>query len=204
MPNDFIPAAERYGLIGRIDYRVLELAFSHLAAFEDSPEKISLAINLSAAHIGNDALARFLETLFETGAVSAKNIIFEITETTALQNLGKARAFMDPLKALGCRFALDDFGVGFTSFAQLRELPVDIVKIDGMFVRELPHKPQDQALVKSITDIAHSLEKQVVAEFVENAEILGLLDEYGVDYAQGYHIGKPAPELLSASVGSPG
>src|SRR3989338_6898552 len=102
---------------------------------------------------------------------------------------------MEPLKTLGCRFALDDFGVGFTSFAHLRALPVDMVKIDGSFVRDLPTNPENRALVKAMTEVAHSLGKEVVAEYVESAEILAVLCELKVDYAQGFYIGRPSPEI---------
>ncbi len=195
LPGEFIPAAEKSGLITRIDYRVLELAFSHLAGLEAAGRDISLAINISGAHLGDDALFRWLQRVFDEGGVTPGRVLFEITETAAVRNLLRAKAFMEPLCALGCRFVLDDFGVGFTSFTHLRALPVEIVKIDGSFVRDLPVNPQNRALVKAITEVAHSLGKQVVAEYVESAEILAVLRELGVDYAQGFYIGRPGPEL---------
>ncbi len=198
LPGEFIPAAEKSGLITRLDYRVLELAFSHLARLEAAGRDISLAINLSGAHLGDDALFRWLRRVFDEGGVTPGRVLFEITESTAVRNLLRARAFMEPLTALGCRFALDDFGVGFTSFTHLRALPVEIVKLDGSFVRDLPVNPQNRALVKAMTDVAHSLGKQVVAEYVESAEILDVLRELDVDYAQGFYIGRPGPELTFA------
>lgn len=195
LPGEFIPAAEKSGLITRIDYRVLELAFSHLAGLEAVGRDVSLAINISGAHLGDDALFRWLQRVFDEGGVTPGRVLFEITETAAVRNLLRAKAFMEPLTALGCRFVLDDFGVGFTSFAHLRALPVEIVKIDGSFVRDLPTNPQNRALVKAMTEVAHSLGKQVVAEYVENAAILAVLRELGVDYAQGFYIGRPGPEL---------
>ncbi len=195
MPNDFIPVAERFGLITRIDYRVLELAFANLCGLSTVAPNVVLAVNLSAAHIGDDDLLRWLKEVFAEGSVQPRNVIFELTETAALQNTVSARSFMEPLRNLGCQFALDDFGVGFTSFAQLRALPVDIVKIDGMFVRHLDDNKEDQAVCRSIIDVAHSLNKKVVAEFVEREELLALLGRYGVDFAQGYYIGRPRPDL---------
>ncbi len=195
LPGDFIPAAEKSGLITRLDYRVLELAFSHLAGLEAAGRDVSLAINISGAHLGDDALFRWLKRVFGEGGVTPGRVLFEITETAAVRNLLRAKAFMEPLTALGCRFVLDDFGVGFTSFAHLRALPVDTVKIDGSFVRDLPENPQNRALVKAMTEVAHSLGKQVVAEYVESADILAVLRELGVDYAQGFYIGRPGPEL---------
>lgn len=195
-PSEFIPVAERTGLIARVDYMAMEMAFSQLAALDAQGLDMKLAVNLSAAHLGDDALFRWLERVFAEDTALPARLIFEITETTAVHNIARAKAFMDPLRALGCRFALDDFGVGFTSFTHLRSLPVDTVKIDGSFVRDLATNPENQSLVKAMTEVAHSLGKQVVAEFVESAEILEILRALGVDYAQGYHIGRPGPAPL--------
>lgn len=195
MPADIIPLAERFGLITRIDYRVLQLAVTYLASLEELRPDISIAVNLSAMHLGDSGLFSWFKSVFDESPSIAGRIIFEITETAALQNLATAKKFMEELSKLGCRFALDDFGVGFTSFAQLRNLPVDMVKIDGMFVRGLRDNPEDQALVQAITNVAHGLGKKVVAEFVGDRASLELLRSYGVDYGQGYYIGKPSPEL---------
>jgi len=199
-PGEFIPAAEKSGLITRIDYRVLELAISHLTGLEAAGRDITLAVNISGEHLGDDALFRWLARIFEEGGVTPGRLLFEITETTAVRNLLRARAFMEPLKALGCRFALDDFGVGFTTFAHLRNLPVDMIKIDGSFVRDLPTNPENHALVKAMTEAAHSLGKQVTAEYTESAMVLAALRDLGVDYAQGYYIGRPGPELAEVNV----
>ncbi|MHB1142319.1 MAG: EAL domain-containing protein [Sulfuricaulis sp.] len=195
-PGEFIPIAERTGLIARVDYMAMEMAFSQLAALDAQGLDIKLAVNISAAHLGDDALFRWLERVFAEDTALPARLIFEITETTAVHNIARAKAFMEPLRVLGCRFALDDFGVGFTSFTHLRSLPVDTVKIDGSFVRDLATNPENQSLVKAMTEVAHSLGKQVVAEFVESAEILEILRTLGVDYAQGYHIGRPGPAPL--------
>lgn len=196
LPGEFIPIAERTGLIARIDYLALEMAFSQLAALDAQGLNIALAVNISAAHLGDDALFRWLELVFAEDTALPARLVFEITETTAVHNIGRAKAFMEPLRALGCRFALDDFGVGFTSFTHLRSLPVDTVKIDGSFVRDLASNEENQSLVKAMTEVAHSLGKVVIAEFVESAEILAILHTLGVDYAQGYYIGRPAPAPL--------
>lgn len=195
-PGEFIPVAERTGLIARIDYLAMEMAFTQLAALDAQGLNVALAVNISAAHLGDDTLFRWLERLFAEDPTLPARMIFEITETTAVHNISRAKAFMEPLRALGSRFALDDFGVGFTSFAHLRSLPVDSVKIDGSFVRDLATNEENQSLVKAITEVAHSLGKKVVAEFVESAEILSVLHTLGVDYGQGYYIGKPAPGPL--------
>ncbi|MGD8572807.1 MAG: EAL domain-containing protein [Gammaproteobacteria bacterium] len=196
MPADIIPHAERYGLITRIDYRVMQLAITYLASLQENYPNVSLSVNLSPVHLGDDRIISWFSKIFHDSPELAKSLIFEITETATLQNMANAKQFMIELRDFGCRFALDDFGVGFTSFSQLRNLPVDIVKIDGIFVRKLPRNPDDQALVRTLTDVAHSMGKEVVAEFVEDRVTLELLKEYGVDYAQGYYIGKPGPDLI--------
>lgn len=195
-PGEFIPIAERTGLIARVDYMAMEMAFSQLAALDAQGLNIKLAVNISAAHLGDDTLFHWLESVFAEDTALPARLIFEITETTAVHNIARAKAFMEPLRALGCRFAINDFGVGFTSFTHLRSLPVDTVKIDGSFVRDLASNPENRALVKAMTEVAHSLGKRVVAEFVESAEILEILRAMGVDYAQGYHIGRPGPAPL--------
>ena len=189
-PGEFIPTAERHGLIARIDYTVLRLAFSHLAG-SGPADDFTLAVNLSAAHFGDQELLRWLERAFAENVVQPRQLVFEITETSALHNIAAARDFMEPLRALGCRFALDDFGVGFSSFEYLRLLPVDYVKIDGSFVRNLPANAEDQAIARAITEVAHATGREVIAEFVESRVHLDMLAAMGVDYAQGFHIGRP-------------
>lgn len=203
MPAQVIPVAERFGLIGRIDYRVLQLVLGRLEELRPTHPDIAVAVNWSAVHLRDAQLLDRLKADLAAHRHVAANVIIEITETAALQNFTYARDFMEDLKALGCRFALDDFGVGFTSFAQLRTLPVDLVKIDGMFVRDLCRNTEDQTLVRALTDVTHSLGKKVVAEFVEDRAIYELLRQYGVDYAQGYHIGRPGPDLALDHTVSP-
>ena len=192
-PGEFIPTAERHGLIARIDYAVLRLAFSHLAG-SGPADDFTLAVNLSAAHFGDQELLRWLERAFAENVVQPRQLVFEITETSALHNITAARDFMEPLRTLGCRFALDDFGVGFSSFEYLRLLPVDYVKIDGSFVRNLPANAEDQAIARAITEVAHATGRKVIAEFVESRIHLDMLAAMGVDYAQGFHIGRPVSD----------
>lgn len=126
-------------------------------------------------------------------------MIFEVTETSAVSNLQQAKKLMESIKVLGCRFSLDDFGVGFSSFNYMRELPVDIIKIDGIFIKDLDKNADDQLFVKALVDVAKGLGKKTIAEYVETKEILVLLQKYGVDYAQGFYIGRPENDLLDGS-----
>ncbi len=207
MPGDFIEVAERYGMIAHIDLHVLDRLFDHLEAIAGEAEHLSLAVNLSGAYLGDDELYDWLLERLQERNVDPRRLVFEVTETAAIRNVVRANSFIETLKTLGCRFALDDFGTGFSSFSYLRTLPVDTVKIDGSFVRDIVDNPADQALVQSVTRIAQSLGKTVVAEHVESAAVLERLRAYGVDYAQGFHIGYPAadpPALRSARHGASG
>ncbi|HQU15957.1 MAG TPA: EAL domain-containing protein [Gammaproteobacteria bacterium] len=192
LPSRFISVAERFGIIDRIDYQVLEMTIDYLEHLHPRYPDISLAVNLSGAHIGDTRLLGWLRDRLARSHVDGHKLIFELTETAAIDDLQQARALMDSLRELGCRFALDDFGIGFTSFVHLRSLPVDLVKIDGSFIRNLPSSREDQALVEAITRVAKAYRKEVVAEFVEDEPTLALLRRFHVDYAQGYHIGRPA------------
>ncbi len=194
-PGQFIEVAERFGMINQIDYRVLEMAFEHLKKLARHRRRITLSVNLSGAHFGDTHLLQWLERKFTNSGIDTRNLILEITETAAVRDMQKARNLMQSLKALGYRFALDDFGIGFTSFSHLRTLPVDIVKIDGSFVRNLHTSREDRGLVQAIINVARTFNKEVVAEFVENGEILKILQRFGVDYAQGFHIGRPEPSI---------
>jgi diguanylate cyclase (GGDEF)-like protein/PAS domain S-box-containing protein len=201
-PAVFLPAAEHYNFISKIDRWVVENAFGLL---KDNPaflKQISFcSINLSGQSITeNDFLDFIIKQLDESG-VGGEKICFEITETAAISNLSLAVKFITTLKELGCRFALDDFGSGLSSFAYLKNLPVDYLKIDGMFVKDIVDDPIDRAMVKSINEIGHVMGMQTIAEFVENDIVKGILNEIGVNNAQGYGIDKPRPfdELLGRS-----
>jgi diguanylate cyclase (GGDEF)-like protein/PAS domain S-box-containing protein len=194
-PNEFIPAAERYGLITEIDCWVIETFFSnyHNLSGQQVLIKGLYTINLSGASISNNQFMRFLIEQFSRYQVPPQSICFEITETAAIANFEQARNFMSELKKIGCRFALDDFGSGLSSFAYLMNLPVDYLKIDGAFVKNISHNLISQALVEGFNRIAHAMNLETIAEFVEDETILEKLREIGVDYAQGYGIARPVP-----------
>ena len=192
MPGEFLPAAERYNLSCRVDRWVIDNVFAWLAARPRALAEIGqISINLSGKSIGQGDMLDFILTAFSTGRVPAHKICFEITETAAIADLLRATQFIERLKSCGCRFALDDFGSGFSSLAYLKQLPVDYLKIDGAFVRDMATDSIDYAMVRSINDIGHLLGKQTVAEFVENRATYDLLSALGVDYVQGYAIGRP-------------
>lgn len=200
-PGMFLPAAERYGLSPLLDRWVIAQTFAWLAGQSASARPdIRLAVNLSGLSLGNSETLAFISDQFAQGIVPAEQICFEITETAAIANLSNATEFIHRLKDYGCEFALDDFGSGLSSFAYLKSLPVDYLKIDGMFVRDLLDDKTHRAMVKSINEIGHVMGIKTIAEYVENSEIVDELKVIGVDFAQGYHLGKPMPldELFNA------
>ncbi|MBA1205311.1 EAL domain-containing protein [Pseudomonas capeferrum] len=194
LPNSFIPAAERYGLVTALDSWVVREVFKVIRQCLDDGHEGPLAlcaINLSGASIGDDAFLGQVQRLFVEYAIPPRMICFEITETSAIANLGSAIGFINELKALGCKFALDDFCAGMSSFAYLKHLPVDFLKIDGSFVRDMLDDPVNRAMVEVINHIGHVMGKRTIAEFVETPMIEQALHEIGVDYAQGYLIERP-------------
>ncbi len=194
-PGMFIPVAEKTGLIYKIDRLVMEQAVIALKNFHAQGKSITLSVNLSATAIAKIDFIDTIEALIEKHRVDRSHLIFELTETSAVDDIVKTAEVIGNCRRLGYQFSLDDFGVGFASWFYLRQLPVDFVKIDGSFVRNLSNNEEDRLFVKAINDVAQGLGKKTIAEFVENEESLQLLKELGVDYAQGYYIGKPAPEL---------
>ncbi len=193
-PGAFLPAAERYNLILTLDRWVV----SHvLDWFSDHPQQLDklrlCAINLSGHSFGDEEFLEFVAENFARSVVPPAKICFEITETAAISHMAKAVQFINRLKAIGCRFALDDFGAGMSSFAYLKTLPVDFLKIDGSFVKGIVTGPIDLAMLKSINEIGQVMGMKTVAEFVENDAIVARLREVGVDYAQGYGIARPRP-----------
>ncbi|MFB9264137.1 putative bifunctional diguanylate cyclase/phosphodiesterase [Bradyrhizobium erythrophlei] len=195
-PGSFLPAAERYGLMPLIDRWVVRRAFEIIAERKHSLRKIAgYAINLSGATIGDHEFVHFVAGLFTEYDVPPTLVCFEITETSAISNLDEAQKFIARLREIGCSFSLDDFGTGMSSIAYLKHLPVDFIKIDGSFVKEILNSKVDRAMVEMITKTAKIMQKQVVAEFVESIAILDELRQIGVDYVQGYAIGKPMPVL---------
>jgi diguanylate cyclase (GGDEF)-like protein len=187
-PGAFIETAERFGLIREIDRWVIRRAIRLLARVDGM-----LEVNLSAASVGDCKLPGLIERWIAEASADASRLIFEITETEAIANMEQARAFAERVGRLGCRFALDDFGAGFSSFHYLKRLPLDYLKIDGDFIRSLAVSLPDQLIVKSMVDIARGLGMKTVAEFVEDAETLAMVLRHGVDFSQGYHHGRPAP-----------
>ncbi|MEB3337520.1 MAG: EAL domain-containing protein [Leptolyngbyaceae bacterium] len=202
-PADFIPVAERYSLMPAIDRWVIHTLFaSYKEAFQQlgnhgvAPDHACgciYAVNLSGASLNDDQFTDFLKEQFACWQVPPQTICFEITETIAIVNLSKASQFIGDLKRLGCRFALDDFGRGMSSFAYLKNLPVDYIKIDGGFVKDIDHDLVAQTIVEGISRIAQVMGMQTIAEFVENDTILARVKDLGINYAQGYAIAKPTP-----------
>ena len=191
-PDVFINAAERYGLTPSIDRWVITNAFRWLVSEADERERLAMcSINLSGQSLCDDKFLPFVIEQFERSGLDASKICFEITETAAIASYSQANRFINSLKELGCRFALDDFGTGLSSFGYLKHFPVDFLKIDGSFVKEILHDPIDREMVRSINEIGHLTGKQTIAEFVENKELITMLRGMGVDYAQGYGVGEP-------------
>lgn len=192
MPMAFIPAAERYNMMPLIDRWVISTLFAQLAQYHQDYSRI-YAINLSGNSINDDQFINFVKEQFALHRVPPSIICFEITETLAITNLAKAAQFMRELKLLGCQFSLDDFGSGMSSFAYLKNLPVDYLKIDGIFIKDIVKDAIASEMVAAIARIASVMKIQTIGEFVEDDAILMKLKSLGVDYAQGYGIGKPCP-----------
>jgi len=191
-PDLFITAAERYGITPNIDRWVVEHAFRWLVSEADERERLSMcSINLSGQSLTDDEFLPFVIHQFQTSGIDATKICFEITETAAIGSYAQASRFINALKELGCRFALDDFGTGLSSFGYLKHFPVDFLKIDGSFVKEILHDPIDREMVRSINEIGHLTGKKTIAEFAENQEIITMLKGMGIDYAQGYGVHEP-------------
>ena len=191
-PGLFIEAAERYGITPNIDRWVIRSAFRWLVSEADERERLALcSINLSGQSLGDEKFLPFVTEQFHMSGLDATKICFEITETAAIASYSQANRFINALKELGCKFALDDFGTGLSSFGYLKHFPVDYLKIDGSFVKEILHDPIDREMVRSINEIGHLTGKQTIAEFAENEEIITMLRGMGIDYAQGYGVSEP-------------
>jgi len=197
-PGAFIPAAERYNLMPAIDRWVIRTLFAAIDGMYDPAAAGGpvFTINLSGTSVNEEGFMSFIHDQFRRFDINPANICFEITETSAIANLSHASEFIRETKEMGCLFALDDFGSGLSSFGYLKNLPVDYLKIDGQFVKDLVEDPIDEAMVRSINDIGHVMGMQTIAEFVENEAILRRLTDIGVDYAQGYGIAMPEPLSL--------
>jgi len=193
-PCEFLPAAENYYLSPKLDRWVIQHAAQWLSNHPERLKKLSLcSINLSGLSFSDENMLNFILTTFDRTAIPPEKICFEVTETAAIAHINHTVSFIKKLKSKGFLFALDDFGSGLSSFAYLKNLPVDIIKIDGLFVKNMDIDGFDQAIVKSISEIGQVMGKKTIAEFVENKKILQLLRQLKVDYAQGYHIAQPKP-----------
>jgi len=194
LPGAFLSAVERYNLSARLDNWVIRNAFEWLIQHPECMQGLDLlSINLSGHSLGDSQLMGHIIERFKEGRIPPDKICMEITETAAITNLTSATRFIKMLKEWGCQFALDDFGSGLSSFAYLKNLPVDFLKIDGLFVKDILDDAIDYAMVKSINEIGHVMGKKTVAEFVDSKAVLSALAAIGVDYAQGYAVGKPQP-----------
>jgi diguanylate cyclase (GGDEF)-like protein/PAS domain S-box-containing protein len=198
-PNAFLPAAERFSMVADIDRWVIRQSFKLMREHQPQDMPLGLSINLAAKSFTQRNLAGFITDCLVEYDIDPRAVIFEITEAAALNHLESARHLIAELKPFGGRFALDDFGIGFSSFAHLKQLDVDLIKIDGSFIRELLNDPVDLAVITAITNIAHSIGKTAIAEHVDRPEILRALHACGVDQAQGFYIGKPQPTLRAAN-----
>lgn len=195
LPGNFIPTAERSGRIVDIDRWVMRAAIEKLA---ETPMLAGLAINISARTLNDPGLAKSINTLLTEFHVEPWRLLVELTETAALANMQDSERFISDIRTLGCTVCLDDFGVGFSSFAYLKHLSADILKIDGIFIRDLITSREDQVFVRAIVEVARGLGKKTVAEFVGDAETWQLLREIGIDYAQGFYLSRPVAEISPA------
>ncbi|HEX7036747.1 MAG TPA: EAL domain-containing protein [Pseudomonadales bacterium] len=194
-PGSFLPAAARFGLMPEVDRWVIRRAFTELAQLRRSRPRLRFAINVSGASFADGHLDTFVGEELESCDLPPEAVLFEITEQVAVGSFADAARQIRALMALGFEFAIDDFGAGYSSLNYLKQLPMQYIKIDGAFVGRLMDSPVDQVIVRAIADIARSLGKQTVAEFVGSAAVMALLTKLGIDYAQGYHVGRPAPAV---------
>jgi diguanylate cyclase (GGDEF)-like protein len=199
-PDSFIPTAERFNLMTDIDMWVLENALQEVVATGVSSKDVRLSVNISGNTVDSDNSLEKIKMLIEKYDVNPQSLTFEVTETCAIANLEDANDFISALRKMGCRFSLDDFGSGFCSFSQLKNLPTDFVKIDGQFVKSMARGATDRAIVTAMNDVAHSLGRYTVAEYVESPEIMRLLKICGVDKVQGNYISVPLTELPNNNV----
>lgn len=196
-PGAFIPAAERFGLMPLVDAWVLETALSSFDALMPGGEPLqTVAINLSGQTVDDDVFADRVLDLLQRHTVPAHKLCFEITETVAVNNMARVVRFMERIRAVGCRFALDDFGAGAASFGYLKNLPIDVLKIDGSFIRNIESDPVNYSIVRAVTDIGHQIGLEVIAEWVSDSRTRELLMGLGVDYVQGFGIHRPEPTGL--------
>lgn len=192
-PGTFLTLAERYDLVQQLDRWVLGRALDLIRRREEAGRPVNVTVNLSGRTMNDPTLARDVELLLRDGPIREGALTVEVTETEAIVNIDRARVLARDLRALGCRFALDDFGAGFASFYYLKHLAFDLLKIDGEFIRQLPITPTDRLVVRAVVDIAKAMGTQTCAEFVGDDETVALLRDLGVDFGQGFHLGRPRP-----------
>jgi EAL domain-containing protein (putative c-di-GMP-specific phosphodiesterase class I) len=193
LPGQFMECAESLGMVQEIDMRVVERLLEHLRLPGQREAKIRYFVNLSRVSISDPHWVRKFQNMLADSDVNHNQLVFEITETAAMSDVDVTQQFIRELKKMGCRFALDDFGAGFSSFYYLKHFDVDYLKIDGGFVRDLATDEGNRIFVKALCDVARGLNKQVVAEWVEHKEVMNILTEMGTLYGQGYLFHRPAP-----------
>jgi len=191
-PSTFVPAAERYNLMAMIDQHIVEKTFEHIVS-QGSDERLCYTINLSGNSLSDEHLSQLIINQIADYKIDPSRLCFEITETAAITNLVNTRKLIDEIRRIGCRFSLDDFGSGLSSFEYLKNLPVDFLKIDGSFVRDMANNKIDHAMVAAINQVGHIMEIKTIAEFVENEQVIAKLQKLNVDFVQGYGIARPAP-----------
>jgi EAL domain-containing protein (putative c-di-GMP-specific phosphodiesterase class I) len=196
-PGRFLPAAERYGLVRDIDRMVIDEVAALLSATGD--ERTRIAVNLSALSVTDATMLAYVERRLHWHGVAPSQLVIEITETAAISDMDSARSFCAGALALGCEVALDDFGAGFGSFQYLKHLPFTYLKIDGDFIRRLPVSRTDQLVVRALAGVVRGMGAQTIAEFVGDETTIEMLRSYGVDYAQGFAVGRPQPRLVAYS-----
>jgi EAL domain-containing protein (putative c-di-GMP-specific phosphodiesterase class I) len=190
-PGCFLPAAERYGLVCEIDRMVVEKVLARLSLGGDA----SVAVNLSALSVTDTGMLEDIRRRLARHRVRPERLLIEVTETASIASMDRARDFCLGARALGCELALDDFGSGFGAFHYLKHLPFRYLKIDGGFIRALPNSPRDQLVVKALVAMSRGMGMRTIAELVEDHATLRMLTRFGVDYAQGFYLGRPAPVL---------
>jgi EAL domain-containing protein (putative c-di-GMP-specific phosphodiesterase class I) len=198
-PGHFLPAAERYGLIRDIDRMVLDRVIALLGDELGEMDGVKLAMNLSALSVTDGTTLSHLARGLALHGVDPSLLVVEVTETAAISDMQSAKAFCAGVLGLGCAVALDDFGAGFGSFQYLKHLPFTYLKIDGDFIRRLPVSRTDQLVVKALAGVVSGMGRQTIAEFVGDEATMSMLRCYGVDYAQGFEVGRPAPRILAAA-----
>jgi diguanylate cyclase (GGDEF)-like protein/PAS domain S-box-containing protein len=198
-PGKFIPAAEQFGLIQQVDRHIVSKAIRYLADLPIGMADVGFSINLSGLSVGRQDMYALIEREVREAGIEPTRITFEITETAACEQLNNAMDFIQQIRQLGCQVSLDDFGVGFSSFSYLKHLRADILKIDGSFIRDIHNNNADQLFVKALVDVARGMGMRTIAEFVENEQVYQRVQGLGVDYVQGYYLGKPQQTLVTAA-----